>query len=33
MLQSTGGVDGEHEVDLQQLFATFRGFCTRKGLT
>ncbi|KAL9671853.1 hypothetical protein QQ045_009426 [Rhodiola kirilowii] len=29
--QSPGGVDGEHEVDIQQLFATFRGFYTRKG--
>ncbi|CAM8895185.1 unnamed protein product [Rhodiola kirilowii] len=30
--QSSGGVDGEHEVDIQQIFSTFRGFCTRKGI-
>uniref|UniRef100_A0A7N0RDP2 RING-type E3 ubiquitin transferase n=1 Tax=Kalanchoe fedtschenkoi TaxID=63787 RepID=A0A7N0RDP2_KALFE len=31
-VEMSGGVDGEHEVDIQQLFATFRGFCTRKGI-
>uniref|UniRef100_A0A7N0V0E5 RING-type E3 ubiquitin transferase n=1 Tax=Kalanchoe fedtschenkoi TaxID=63787 RepID=A0A7N0V0E5_KALFE len=31
-VESSGVADGEHEVDIQQLFATFRGFCTRKGI-